>query len=588
MTLRAGDALDEAIIANMDDAVMTVDTTGTVVAYNPAAARVFGLPADEVIGARFAEVFFGDEGRDAFNEVVLDAMYEARTVHRRIVDYRCHGGDLKLDVTTTQLLDDEGRRLGVIVVASDETELERLRAAEAAFTDRLKAQHQELQASYRKLEESAARLDAMARRVQVVRLAATGFVFLLFAGLAWIVWDSGSVPGGAVASTGAAGERPVMEVRPTPVRSTVAVVGRLEPGEIVNVVAPFDGKIRERRFVYGSRVERGDVVIVMDTTELEIKVRESRSTYIKARQQLDDVKGWEHGAEMSRARRQVESAQESLSSLQTKMAETKRLLDKGIVAAQEYRGLEEQLGNQQRALESARQDLAATRRKGTSEYVRLAEYEHENARTRLAQLEAQLENAVVRAPVSGIALEPPPSEEKSAGSGRIEVGGQASAGRTMFAIGGLESFTVRAKIDEVDINKIRVGQSVRVSGDAFADMPMTGHVETVSSQAASQGGGGQGLPSFDVVVKIDSLAVEQRERVRVGMSADLSIVTYESPQAIVVPASALRRGPEGPYVQVPAGDGGPPRDLPVRTGITTMSGVEVVSGLAPGERIYVR
>ena len=79
-------------------------------------------------------------------------------------------------------------------------------------------------------------------------------------------------------------------------------------------------------------------------------------------------------------------------------------------------------------------------------------------------------------------------------------------------------------MDEIDINKIKVGQSAVVTGDAFDGITLQGTVTSVAAQAAGKSTARAGMATFPVTVQISNLTPEQRGRVHVGMSATMSIV----------------------------------------------------------------
>jgi HlyD family secretion protein len=582
------------VLENMSAGVMTLDLQGRILTFNQAAIGLLGVAREAALGNVFAAVFFGEEGFDAFNEAVLDAIYQSERVHRRVVEIVRDGAVRQIDLTTTlQQAERNGvlEKLGVIVVFDDVTEVERLRAAERRLAETLKTNHAELQQAYLDLEQKTERLDVLARRMRWAQLGAGLFVVVAVAGVA-LATGALSLSGPADATTagamaGRAASGMTMTVTARPIRSSISVVGTLRPGANVNVVGPFDGSIRDVRFAYGGTVERGAVVAVMDARELEVRAREARAAYIRAQEQVAELESWTTGAEVSRATRQLGLARQQLADLQRRAAETKRLLGQGIVAEDDYRSVQQQLASQELQVLSAEQDVEATKKRGDGNKLGVARLELENARVKTEELEAQLARADIRAPVSGIALIPATGSGAEGGrSSLLERGARVQQGQTMFSIGDLETLSVQAKIDEVDIGKLKSGQAARVSGDAFAGMVLNATVTEISSQASGGGAGDRALPSFDVLASIRELTPEQRAKIRVGMSANLSIVTYDNPQALIVPATAIGAGVNGPAVWVVGADG-KSHPVEVETGITTVDGVEILNGLKDGDVVLV-
>ena len=126
---------------------------------------------------------------------------------------------------------------------------------------------------------------------------------------------------------------------------------------------------------------------------------------------------------------------------------------------------------------------------------------------------------------------------------------------------------------------------MRIAGPAFPGVVLAGTITHVSSQASRPGG--QGLPSFEVAAAVEKLTEEQRDAVRLGMSADMEIVVYENDDALVIPISAVDLSAGGPRVGVRDAASGAVRTVDVTTGVTTIDAVEIRSGIAPGDQVLV-
>ncbi|MEN6327963.1 MAG: PAS domain-containing protein [Syntrophomonas sp.] len=121
------------IVESMHDGVFTIDNSGTIVTVNSAAAKILEKSGEEILDKKFPEVFVEYPENDDFNQVVLDAVYKSFMSHHKICAYYT-GKTLKYLFVTTSLLKitsgDSDKTVGVIVVFSDITELQKLREAE--------------------------------------------------------------------------------------------------------------------------------------------------------------------------------------------------------------------------------------------------------------------------------------------------------------------------------------------------------------------------------------------------------------------------------------------------------------------------
>ena len=118
--------IDESIIRDMSEGVMTIDLNGVVDSFNPAAERILGKKKDEVIGYHFARIFIGDQENDVFSQTVLDALYDPAARHEQIVSWHNEGQVRELYLVTSFLFH-EGQEVGTVIVFSDITELAELK-----------------------------------------------------------------------------------------------------------------------------------------------------------------------------------------------------------------------------------------------------------------------------------------------------------------------------------------------------------------------------------------------------------------------------------------------------------------------------
>ncbi len=575
------DQLHRNILENMSDGVMALDFKGRITLFNPAAAEILGMDRDGVWNRTFADVFMGEEEiNDEFNQIILDAVLQRAAGRRDTVDFMRPGGSRAVLTLTSSYLRGEGdeQARGVIVVFSDVTELKTLQEQE-------RENSRKLARAYGDLEETNTRLTLAVKKMRWVRLLASVGVVLLFLGLGLFHFQvfsglmrmpSTTAPkGGAEKSPATAAHTLVAR----PLTASISLSGRLQPVEEIVITAPFDAKIIENNFIFGQRVREGDLLLVLDPSELEVKLRDARSAHIKAVQKYEETLDWETGPEMAKARRSVQRAENKLETDRRKFEESELLFSKGLVPANELDTARQQLESSTTDVIASREDFEGTRQKGGPDHVKIAFMELENARAKVEELELMLSSSQVRAPVSGVVIQPVVEADKKIS---LEKGARVQAGASLIALGDLSGLRVMAKVDEVDIGKVLVDQKVMARGDAFPGIVLEGHVAHISAQAT--GGTGQQAPTFDVQVTLPELTPEAEEAIRVGMSADLEVRTHDNPAALLAPLHLVRSEPGRALVRV-LGEDGRIEEREVETGMTTLSEVEIVSGVQAGERL---
>ncbi|MFA7431765.1 MAG: efflux RND transporter periplasmic adaptor subunit [Rhodospirillaceae bacterium] len=593
----------EAILDSMSDGMMTVDFEGRIRGLNPAAEKVLGVSAGAAAGTTLVEFFFDLPDNDAFLDAILAAIAPGADVsgdghgQRHYLDFhRPDGSTVALSLTISDLRREQDgavQRLGIVCVFSDVTELRDLRAAEQDMARKLEENHRKLATAYRDLEAKSSTLEGNVKRVQVWRLGITAAVFVVFTGVglyAWFATGQREASGDAGFETaGTAEATRTWRVEPRPLRKSIDLVGQIEPGNTVSVLAPFNGPVLEKHFEFGARVEAGDLLAVLDTAELDAQHRDAKAGLIKAEQAMRELQDWAKGVEVARARRALQAAERSLTSAQQKTRETKQLLDLGVVARQEYQDALDRELEADRSVMSSREELDGVLDKGAARNRLVAELELANARQKLADLERKLESARIRAPVGGVIIRPPTQTGSEGGGGsstataEVTQGTKLTEAQAILAIASLDNLRVDTSLLEIDVNKVTSGMRVLVTGEAFPGTTLEGRLTSIANQATK--GAGASLPQFGISVLIEDVGDAIVRAVRLGMTASLQIVTHDDPAALVVPVPAVQTGPDGTTVRRRNPATGQVEPVAVTLGQRLPEGVQILSGLSAGDEV---
>ncbi|XVJ46959.1 efflux RND transporter periplasmic adaptor subunit [Pseudomonas sp. UBT] len=372
-----------------------------------------------------------------------------------------------------------------------------------------------------------------------------------------------------------------LAVKPDSLVHQIGLVGKIEPDTTLTLTAPFDGNVLANLVEQGQRVEAGQVLLRMDPATLEVQLRDALSAQLKARRTVQEMQDWDSSPAVSRARRSLRTAEMTAGNTQRKLTESENLFKRGIIPRNELDDLKQQTQQQQLDLASARSDLQQAQAQGQGEYRQIADMELTNATVKYDALHTLLDGKEVKAPFSGIVV-PAPGNNNSPQSGGnnnapVQAGSKVSQGQVLFGLANIERLKIVARVSELDINQLHQGQAVEVMGDGFDGERLTGSVSVVSGLAIASDS--QGSAQFPVTLSIPKLTAQQLQRVRLGMSARLTIVTYNNEQAIVVPSQAINR--DDMTVEYRAAMDKPVERVKVTTGQSTAQGVEVF-GLKPG------
>lgn len=371
-------------------------------------------------------------------------------------------------------------------------------------------------------------------------------------------------------------------VEPQEAKATLDMSGTVAASQTVPIPAPFDGVIREKRVQLGDMVRAGDMIVIIDVNEIMSRYRDAQSAYLKAEMAYAQLQEWSKSPDVMRSRRNAESGRSALDILDRQVNEAKALLEQGIVSRNEYDGLVQQRATQKDMLDGAQADLADALSRGNDSNLKLAELDLDNAKSRMADLKQQIDGAKVVASISGVLIRAPIINNQTPVV--LEPGAAVTRGAALFAIADTSTFVVNGVVDEIDVNKIQIGQAAAISSDAFSDQAISGKIIGISAEASAGTGNGD-PPKFQIRVAFSAPNEMLRAAIKIGMSARVTVDVYSNPQALLVPPEAILNG--GDRLAVIVMDGQHEVVRTVTLGRTFPAGVEVTSGVGPGTVIQV-
>ncbi|MFA0783131.1 MAG: hypothetical protein YYHSYBAR_001522 [Candidatus Fervidibacter sacchari] len=174
-----------------------------------------------------------------------------------------------------------------------------------------------------------------------------------------------------------------------------------------------------------------------------------------------------------------------------------------------------------------------------SEEVKAAWAQVQRLREHLANLQTQLRDTVITAPISGVVI------KKSVEVGELvasAISGFAQ-GTELVTIADLSQLVVRVRLNEVDVARVYVGQPAEVRVDAVPEKVFKGVVSKIAPAAldrllarSANPAAGQGeVAWFDVEIKLN----ETHPDLKLGMSANVDIVAKKLARTLTIPLDAI-------------------------------------------------
>ncbi|XAL99594.1 HlyD family efflux transporter periplasmic adaptor subunit [Phycisphaeraceae bacterium D3-23] len=158
----------------------------------------------------------------------------------------------------------------------------------------------------------------------------------------------------------------------------------------------------------------------------------------------------------------------------------------------------------------------------------------------------------------------------------LKPGDNISARQTIATLQAHDRGSITMSIDASALRTLREGDSVDIRWRPFGEVATTGTVRTIAWQGSASGNS----TTYAVTIDVNEVA----DVVRPGMLADIT-ATREIDTALSVPASAVARDDDGPYVMLQDGDTFTRRA--VVTGASNADQVQIIQGLEPGDTVRV-
>ena len=269
--------------------------------------------------------------------------------------------------------------------------------------------------------------------------------------------------------------------------TTVEAKGQLKPISASVVSPSVDGTVAQINVQAGQSVNEGDVLMTIKNDELDNAVAE--------------------------AKRAVAAAQEDLKNAQAALA-----------AAQAAPTLD------------VDGSTAPTDATANASAVSSAQRNLASAQATLDQANAKAAERTVKAPSSGSIVELNAKVGATVTGGMVMGEGDTNGGKQCMQIADLSKMKVTVQVGEKDIAKIAVGQSANVTYPAFPDIVSQGTVTAIASVANSDAANGGGS---SVTFNVDILIEAPDSRLKPGMTAEVSVVTEQLDDVVMVPTMAL-------------------------------------------------
>jgi HlyD family secretion protein len=399
------------------------------------------------------------------------------------------------------------------------------------------------------------------------------------------------------------------KVARTDLTSIVTASGEVRPKNYANVNGQGFGKITEIVVKEGDIVKKGEMLLKLENVQPTADVQAQQAAQSSADAATRSAEANYRSAQAGIVQRQAD-----LDKAKFDWERAQQLYEAALIAKQDFDARKAAYDSAVAALDVVNAQLQQARAQREQSHSNLAQMG-----AMLSRVRDVLSKTAYTAPISGVVTYIPVRVGET-----VVPGIQNSPGSYLMTISDMSVVTAEVKVDETDIISVRNGQQADVSIDAIPGKTFTGHVTEVGTQAVLRSSGlattqttanTEEAKDFKVVITLDNPPLNLRP----GLSVTAKVRTAEKKSVLTIPIQALavrtrrdleeaekqaaKKGGEAVTLAAtkpatPGADAGKEEIqgvfvvrmkkavfVPVQTGITGVTDIEVTTGLKEGDQI---
>ena len=388
--------------------------------------------------------------------------------------------------------------------------------------------------------------------------------------------------------------------------SVVSGTGQIKPKTYVNIGATAFGRITHLYVKEGDHVKAGAVLATVENVQPQATVAAQQANIASTKTDVNSFVAAEKTAQANVAQAKADLEQKRLD-----FGRAQELYNAKLIAKQDFDSKQAAFDMASATLQQRDAALAQAQAQTMSQKAHV----NQAVANQRSNFDA-LDKTISRAPFDALVTNVPVREGET-----MVVGIQNAQGSTLMTLADMSVVTAEVKVDETDIVFVKMNQPVDVSVDALPGRVFKGHVTEVGDQAllrttgvatSQSTTGTEEAKDFKVVVTLD----QATDELRPGLSTTAKITTAHKADALIIPIQSLVQRElaaeddlfkangkmsttatkttgskvkpvlvQGVYKLQKVNGTQRVKFVPVTTGITGATDIEVVSGLTDGDEI---
>jgi len=363
----------------------------------------------------------------------------------------------------------------------------------------------------------------------------------------------------------------VIPVKKATIEQTVTSEAVLFPLAQSAIVPKISAPVKAFFVKRGSKVHEGQLLATLENRDLAAAAQDNQGAYDQAQAAYAIATASTLPEEVQKAQGDTQAAKVALEAEQKVYDSRQELYKQGALPRKELDQSGVALTHARNQYELAQRHVDALMAVSRQQELKSAAGQLQSAKGKYLGAEAQLAYSEIRSPIGGVVTDRP-----------LYPGEMAAAGTPLLTVMDTTSVVARAHIPQDQAALLKLGDKATITVPATVsgaghgeDDPIDGKVTVVSPA----------LDPNSTTVEVWVQAKNSKGRLRPGTSVQISMLARAVPNSVVIPAAAVLTAPDkSSYVMV-AGSDNRAHQKTVKTGIRQGDQVQILDGLADGDRV---
>jgi HlyD family secretion protein len=355
----------------------------------------------------------------------------------------------------------------------------------------------------------------------------------------------------------------VVPVKKATIEQTVTSEAVLYPLAQSAIVPKISAPIKAFYVNRGSKVHAGQLLATLENRDLAAAAQDNQGAYDQAQAAYTIATASTLPEEIQKAQGDTQAAKVALEAEQKLYDSRQDLYQQGALPRKDLDQAAVALTQAKNQYELAQRHLDALMAVSKQQELKSAAGQLQSAKGKYLGAAAQLSYSEIRSPINGVVT------DRS-----LYPGEMAAAGTPLLTVMDTSSVIARAHIPQDQAALLKVGDkaTITVPGE---EEPIDGKVTVVSPA----------LDPNSTTVEVWVRAENPKGRLRPGTSVQISMLARSVPNSLVIPAAAVLTAPDGGKYVMVAGSDNKAHQKTVKTGIRQGDQVQILEGLAEGDRV---